>query len=468
MLDFIRQIVNAYNYFFAGYLIVYCLYLIISNIYGFFKMFRYRRMEILHNVLDNEFFYPVSILVPAYNEGETAVQTIENLMKLDYRNYEIVVIDDGSKDNTKELIVEKFSLVKEEDRPIRYKVPCKPIKEIYYGKKDGVTITLLSKENGGCKADAANAGINVAAYPYIVNMDADEILQKDALKYAFRAILEDDNVVGVGGNLKISNHQRFKDAIPLAGNMGKNLLVNMQVLEYGRGFVGAKVFQNKWNMNVVISGGYGVFNKAALIEVGGYDVKSMGEDMEMTLRLHEYYRRSGKKYRMKYVPDSVCWTQGVETFRDLKRQRQRWQCGLIQTILKYRKMILNPKYGPVGMFMLPFTIMYELLSPIFMILGWFIIAWCILDKTINVPYAFYLYIVYFLFGIVLTTVSFLNKAYMKNDGYVFSDLMKCVGASFLEGLILRPYLAMISFGAFFKVKKIAEKWESPTRVKIQS
>lgn len=224
MPDFIRQIVNAYNYFFAGYLIVYCLYLIISNIYGFFKMFRYRRMEILHNVLDNEFFYPVSILVPAYNEGETAVQTIENLMKLDYRNYEIVVIDDGSKDNTKELVVEKFSLVKEEDRPIRYKVPCKPIKEIYCGKKDGVTITLLSKENGGCKADAANAGINVAAYPYIVNMDADEILQKDALKYAFRAILEDDNVVGVGGNLKISNHQRFKDAIPLAGNMGKNIV----------------------------------------------------------------------------------------------------------------------------------------------------------------------------------------------------------------------------------------------------
>ena len=118
--------------------------------------------------------------------------------------------------------------------------------------------------------------------------------------------------------------------------------------------------------------------------------------------------------------------------------------------------------------MLPFTIMYELLSPIFMILGWFVIAWCIFDKTINISYAIYLYLVYFVFGIILTTVSFLNKAYMNNDGYAFSDILKCVGVGFVEGIVLRPYLAMISFGAFFKTKKISEKWESPARVKIQS
>ncbi len=468
MLATIRGFVEACNYFFAVYLIVYCTYLIISNIYGSIKMFRYRRLEKLHNVLDHSFYYPLSIIVPAYNEEVSIVQTINNLLELDYSLYEIIVVDDGSKDNTKNIVIEEFNLKKEEDRPIRYSVPCKPINEIYVGKVKNINITLVSKENGGSKADASNAGINLAVYPYFVNMDADEIVQRDALKYACRALLESDNVIGVGVNIKISNNQVFEHAMPVRIKMGKNLLVNMQILEYGRGFVGAKIFQNKWNMNLIISGGFGIFDKAAVIEVGGFDTTSMGEDMELTLRLHQHYRKNKKKYSMKFVPDSVCWTQGVENFKDLKAQRQRWHCGLMQSILKYKYMILNPKYGVVGMFMLPFTIMYELLNSVFVLLGWFVIGWAIFDNTINIHFAFYLYFIYFIFGIFLTIVTFLDKAYMKNDMYSVKDVFICIGCSIIESLVLRPYLAVITFLALFKMKKIAKNWKSPVRVKVQS
>lgn len=468
MISIARGIVVFCNYFFAIYLMVYCTYLIISNIYGSIKMFRYRRLEKLQNVLEHSFYYPVSIIVPAYNEEITILQTIDNLLKLDYSLYEIIIVDDGSKDNTKNQVIEGCNLKKEANRPIKYAVPCKPIHEIYTGKKGNIKITLISKENGGCKADAANAGINVAEYPYIVNMDADEILQKDSLKYACRALLESDNVIGVGGSIKISNNQVFEDATPVKGNFGKNLLVNMQILEYGRGFIGARIFQNKWNMNLIISGGFGLFDKAALIEVGGYDVKSMGEDMDITLRLHHHYRKHKKKYCMKYVPDSVCWTQGVETMKDLKAQRQRWHCGLMQCILKYRNMILNPRYGLVGMFMLPFVIMYELLNSVFMLIGWLVIGWTIIDKTINVPFVIYLYLIYFLFGIILTVVTFLDKAYMKNDTFSFLDVLICIGCSIIEAFVMRPYLAIISFFALFKMRKLSQKWKSPTRIKVQS
>lgn len=468
ILDFMRHLVLYCNYFFAGYLIVYVIYLIISNIYGSIKMYNYRRLEQLHNVLEHEFYYPISIIVPAYNEGETAIQTVKNLLLLDYRLLEIVVVDDGSKDNTKQLMVDTFSLEPELNRPIRYSVPCKPIHEVYVGESNNVKITLVSKENGGCKADATNAGINVASYPYFVNMDADEILQKDALKYASRAILENDNVLGVGGNLKISNDVTFSNAMPVSTKLGKNLIVNMQVLEYGRGFVGAKIFQNELNANLIISGGYGIFNKAAVIEVGGFDSKSMGEDMELTLRLHHHYRKNKKKYSMKYVPDSVCWTQGPATLRDLRRQRERWHCGLTQTILKYKSMILNPKYGFIGMFMLPFTIMYEFLCPIFILLGWFVILWTILDQTINVPFVIYLYLIYIFFGIILTTVSFLDKAYMKGDSYSVVDVLKCIFVGIVEVFFFRPYLTIINFLSFFKFKKIASKWDSPSRVKVET
>lgn len=464
----IRELILFSNIFFLGYLIVYATYILISSLYGSIYMIRQRRKEMLHNVLEHDFYFPVSIIIPAYNESISVVQTVENLLCQDYRNFEIVVVDDGSTDDTKQLLIDRFKMKYEAERPIRYVVPCKPINEIYTRTINGITITLISKENGGCKADATNAGINASFYPYIVNMDADEILQRDALKYAGRAILEDDNVIAVGGNIKMSNDVRFENAMPIDVSYGKNMIVDMQVLEYGRAFVGTRIFQNMLNMNLIISGGFGIFKKSAVVEVGGFDTNSMGEDMEITVRLHEYYKKNKIPYSMKYVPESVCWTQGPNCFRDLKKQRQRWYCGLIQTLKKYKRMIFNPRYGMIGMFMFPYIIMYELMMPFFTLLGVFVMGWTYYDKSINLPYAITITVMYFLFCVFLSYISFMTKEFVYGEELDKKKMYRMIFVSLVDSLFFRMYLSFVSFLALFKMKKLAGKWESPQRVVVQT
>lgn len=464
----IRSFIEIYNFFFLAYLAVYASYNLLCAISGSIQMFKYRRMEKLHNILEHDFFYPMSIIVPAHNEEISIIQTVENLLKLDYRHFEIIVVDDGSTDKTKQCVLDKYPLKSDALRPIRYSVPCNTINEIYTGEVNGISITLISKDSAGCKADAINAGINIAAFPYVVNMDGDEILQKDAFKTAGQALFEDENVVCIGGNIKMSNSVTFEDAMPVDIKMGKNLIVDMQTIEYGRSFVGARIFQNEANMNLIVSGGYGIFKKSVLVEVGGFDTGSKGEDMEMTIRIHNHLRKNRKKYSMKYVPDSVCWTQGPQTMKDLRKQRERWYCGLLQTMFKYKSMIFNPRYGSIGLFMMPYYIIYELLNPFFMLVGWFAIGWTVFDDSINFPYVLYVALLYFGFGVLLTMVSYCDKIYMKKEKVNVKQLLYAFFVSIVDSLFFRLYLSFVSIISVFKIKKILKKWESPARTVVNS
>lgn len=433
---------------------------------GSIMMYRYRKFERLHNEIKLEYSIPISIIVPVYNENETALQTIDNLIIHEYSPFELVVVDDGSVDDTKQLIIEKYQLTLDIERPIRYQVPCQEIKEIYSGKVNGIPITLVHKKNGGSKADANNAGINMANYPYFVDMDGDELLQRDALKYASRALLENSYTIGVGGNIKISNNVTFGQSMPKAFKYGSNIIPDIQTLEYGRAFVGSRIFQDLTNSNLIISGGYGLFEKQAVINVGGYDPKSLGEDMELTMKLHEFYLSSKQKYRLRYVPDSVCWTQAPATLKDVKRQRERWHCGLMQTMWKFRKMMFNPRYGVIGLFTLPFMLFYELFCSVFIIFGWLILALSAYLNIINYQFAIIAFSLYILLGIMMTISSFIDKNFMKSDHYTIKDLIYFLALALLDALAFRPYLFIIQFGAFFKFKKISEKWESPARIKV--
>ena len=465
---FMQQYVFYFNIFITFYLMIYIVILLAGTVYGALEILNEEKLENLHNVLEHDFYYPISILVPVYNEGMTGIQTIENLLKQDYRLFEIVIIDDGSKDNTKQLMLDHFRLEREYDRPVRYLVPCKKILEVYSGKYEGRDIILISKINGGSKADAVNAGINICNYPYILNMDGDEILQRDAIKRVARAILKNDNTIGVGGNLRISNNVSFVDAYPKNVRAGRNLLADIQALEYGRNFAGAKILHNRWNANLIISGGYGIFKKSALIEVGGYDPKSLGEDFEMTLRLHRHFKKEKKPYVMTYVEDSVCWTQAPSTYKDLRKQRRRWHCGLIQTLYKYRGMIFNPRYGSVGMVTLPIQIFYELLAPVVMIMGWLAIIFSILLETVNFPFVLFVYLLYVLFSILLTMLSYIGNSFRKQEKVTFWSLMRVFWLGIYEAFVYRVILTLIEFFAGFQYKKVTSKWESPTRVDIKA
>lgn len=463
-----ERYVYIFNIFISVYLAGYTFILLLGTVYGALDILKRERLENLHNILEHSFYYPISVLVPVYNEGETGVMTVENVLKQEYRLFEVIIIDDGSTDNSKRLMIDRFNLTREYNRPIRYQVSCKPINEVYTGKIDGKNITLISKINGGCKADAINAGINVCEFPYFLNMDGDEILQRDALVKVARAIMEDDDVIGVGGNIRISNNVEFENAMPSRFHFGRKILPDVQTLEYGRNFAGAKILHNNWNANLIISGGFGVFKKSAVIEVGGYDTQSLGEDFELTMRLHEYYRRNKKRYLMKYVEDSVCWTQAPENYRDLRKQRSRWQCGLIQTIDKYKKILFNPRYGVIGMITFPIYIIYELLAPTVMIMGWVAIIFSILLKNVNFPFVLIVYLIYVVFSIMLTMLSYVGNCYRKMEYVSILDIVRIIFVGLYEAFICRIYLTIINFIVVFRMKKTASTWESPTRVAIKS
>ncbi len=456
------------NYFFFFYLIIYATILLITNIYGSITMYNYRRKEMLHNQLEEDFYLPISIIVPAFNENECLIQTVKNLLKLDYRRFEIVVVDDGSTDNTKSLMIDTFKMQRFYGMPIRYQVPCKQIREYYSSRVNGIQIIMISKVNGGCKADASNAGINVASYPYFVDMDADEVLQRDALRYVARAFAENSEVIGVGGNIKISNNVKFKDATPVEANLSSNPIANMQVLEYGRAFIGSRIFYNNTNSNMIISGGFGAFKKSVVIKVGGYDVYNKGEDMELTMKLHKYYRMNKIPYKMVYVPDAVCWTQAPDSMKDFKKQRQRWYVGLIQNYYKYRSMMFNPKYGYLGMATMPFNFFYELLCPEFIILGWFLIVASLILKIINLRLFIIALSSYILFGIMLTLTMYIDKSFMKNDYYSYLDVIRAIFIAFLDAAFFRPHLFLMEFAVLFKYSKVAKGWHSPKRIQIRT
>ncbi|MBQ5430277.1 MAG: glycosyltransferase family 2 protein [Lachnospiraceae bacterium] len=467
----LMQLINHWlvfsNVFFLIYLLVYSTYILIANLFGSIRLYRNRRMEQLHNELKDSYYYPMSIIVPAYNESVSIVQNLRNLLKLDYRLYEIIVVDDGSTDDTRQILLDYFDFTPDPERPIRYRVPCKPIHEVWTTNANGIPITLVCKENGKCKADAVNAAINLVSYPYFVCMDADEVLQKDALIYAAKAIMSKGEVIAVGGNVKISNSVTFRDAMPAFAKLGENLLVDMQVLEYSRAFVGARIFHNITNTNLIISGGFGIFRTSSVVAVGGYDSTSMGEDMELTVKLHEYYRRNQLPYHMEYVPDSVCWTQAPASFKDLRKQRERWHCGLIQNIWKYRNMAFNPRYGLVGVFMIPFMIFFELFASFFIIIGWLNILLSIMTHQINLPYVLYVMAAYMMLGIVMTVTVFIDKMNMRHDFFSGLDIVKAFGIAFLDSVLIRPWLFLVEFSAFFKYSRLKGRWESPKRVKVK-
>lgn len=464
MREFLIAYTEVFNYFIVFYLFAYISYLLIASVVGAIMVIRKKRLEYRHNIIEHDYFYPISIIVPMYNESESGLQCVKNLLNLDFKKYEIVVVDDGSIDNTKKLIIDTFKMKNEYYRPIQLKIPCAKINEIYHAEVNGVSITLISKDNAGAKSDAVNAGINVSKYGYVVVMDGDEILQSDCLKCASRAFMEDDITIAVGGNIKISNYTQFKDGMPVKREFGKNLLVDIQALEYSRGFIGARIFQDFMNCNLVISGGYGIFRKDAIIAVGGYDTHSMGEDMDMTMRLHRHYRKNKIKFRMKYVPESICWTQAPTTLKDLTKQRERWHFGLMDCMDKYKEMLLRPRYGTVGMFMFPYMVIFEFLFPLIMVLGLGSIAISAAFGLINYPYAIIYYLTYVLFNVLLGTISYMGNYLYESKTISFKELMYFLGIGFVDAFIFRPYVSLVAFVSTFNPARKKRKWYSPKRV----
>lgn len=285
MIEAVSVFLDIVGAFFIAYMIGYSTFLFVSVLVGSSELYKLRRRKRLKNIFRNDYYVPISIIVPAYNESVTAVQTVESLLELDYRSYEIIVVDDGSRDDTAKSIIDAFSMHRV-SRPIRRLVKCRPEEFVYETQKTRVPLTVIRKKNGG-KADALNMGINAARYPYFICMDADSVLQYDSLKNISRPVLEREDTVAVGGLIRISNGVELENGRVKKYRLPGNLIACMQVLEYDRSFLASRIMFDKFNGSLIISGAFGLFKKDAVIAAGGYDSSTVGEDMELVVRLHE-------------------------------------------------------------------------------------------------------------------------------------------------------------------------------------
>lgn len=461
--DVIKHILDGVSIFFLIYMIGYATFLFLSVIVGSLQMYKRKRQNKLKNSLLSDYHVYVSIIVPAYNEEITVVDTVRSLLSLDYSNYEIIVVDDGSKDDTSKVMVEAFNM-KTIRRPIQRVIPCQVEQAVYECYDEKVPITLISKTNGG-KADALNMGINASNYPYFICMDADSVLQHDSLSKIVRPVLEKENVVAVGGAVRPSNGVELERGKVVKYALPSNILACMQLLEYDRTFLASRILFDSFNGSMIISGAFGLFKKNMVVAAGGYDNKTMGEDMELVVKLHEFCVSNNIDYRICYATDAICWSQVPERLTDLRKQRRRWHIGLFQSLSKHRTMFMNAKFGILSFVSYLYFLLYELLSPFIEVFGVLTIILSCLTNLINYGFMIRLFLVYAIYSSILTLTAFFTRIQTIDLSISFSDVLKAVGLCFFEVSILRFYMAFVRFTALFGYNKGKLNWGKIQRYK---
>ena len=417
------------------------------------------------NKLTQSYYVPVTIVVPAYNEEVTVVETVKSLLALEYDLYEIVVVDDGSKDTTSQKLIDAYHM-KPIRRPIHRRIACQPEEFIYESHTCKVPITLIRKKNGG-KADALNMGINASQYPYFLCLDADSMLQRDSLERIVQPVMEDDDVVAVGGLIRAAQCVRMKDGEVLEYRLPWNPLTAMQVMEYDRSFLASRILLDAFNGNLIISGAFGLFNKEVVVAAGGYDSHTLGEDMELVVKLHLYCRNNRRRYSIRYEPNAVCWSQVPSTLNDLRKQRRRWHLGLFQCMMKSRAMFCNPRFGLVGSVSYLYYLLYELCSPIIEIFGLLVtlLAWRV--GLLNVPFMLRFFLLYALYGSILTITAFFQRIYTQNLKISTGDIIKACFVCVIENVFFRFVLDFVRATAFIGYKKKKNQWGQIKRQKQQ-
>lgn len=460
----IKIVLNIVEIVFIIYGVGYSTFLFLSVCVGSSILYKERKLKKLKDKINKNINIPISILVPAYNEEVTVCDTIKSLLELDYGNYEIIIVDDGSTDHTAKNIITCFGM-----KPVTKKtlevLETSKIKKVYETYEYKVNITLVVKENGG-KADALNTGINFSNNPYFICMDADSFLQKDSLINIVRPVLEDDLTIAVGGMVRISNDLTFTDGYPSTCNLPKNPIVAMQVLEYDRTFLGARIMFDEFNGNLIISGAFGLFQKEMVVASGGYDRNTMGEDMELVVKLHAFCRTNLIPYRIKYATDAICWSQAPSNLKDLTNQRRRWYLGLFQSMIKHYQLFLNYRYGTVSFISYLYFLIYELFGPFIELIGILFIILSYVVGLANVKYMVFFYLLYAFFAALLSITSFFARIYVNNMKVSFKDTIKVLLSCFIEATVLRFYLSVVRMFSFIKYGKGKHNWGTIKRYKM--
>ncbi|HUG31796.1 MAG TPA: glycosyltransferase family 2 protein [Acidimicrobiia bacterium] len=412
----------------------YLLFLAIASAAALRRNHHLRRFGRVGEMLSSRTSPPVSIVIPAHNEAIGIVDAVRSMSIVRYPRFEIVVVNDGSTDETLDVLVEAFGLEKVRV-PYRPDLPCTPVKAIYRGRS-GVDVTVIDKANGG-RADALNAGINAARHPYVFCTDADVVLDPDCLVNSMLRVVEDRaRTVGVGGNVRPLNGSRVELGHLIEASVPRSLIPRMQVLEYVRNFLASRPAWSWMNALPIVSGAFGIWKRSVVVDVGGFKPGHMGEDMDLTMRIHRHLLERRIPYRVVYEPAAVIWTEVPETARVLRRQRIRWHRGLMTGVKDFFGMTFNPKYRQVGMVSWAGFVLFEYLAPIIEFLGWFVIPLAWLLGALNTTALAWLLLIAFGMGLLNSLIALLLD---ESFGYFNSsaDSSRLVAVAVIENFGLR-------------------------------
>ena len=466
-ITYVRYFISFFNYFCMAFTVLLSLIYIIQLLISFFKVRKndkYRQSNDFGRYVSSENLLPISLLIPAYNEQENIVSNIKSLMKIDYPEFEIVVVNDGSTDKTHDLIIEAFQLYRVESA-VKTSIPTKEIRGIYCNI-DYPNLIYVDKENGG-KSDALNAGINVSSYPLFACLDADSRIEPDALLKLSTEFLKNTDTVVAGGLVRIANGFKIKDGISSEFSMPSKMVERFQIVEYYRSFLSGRVSWGVANSMLIVSGAFGVFKKQAVIEAGGYKTNTIGEDMEIVVRIHKNMKAKKKKYKIIFCEDAVCWTQGPLSLNDIRSQRRRWQIGLFDTLLSHKSMLLTPIYGTVGLLAIPYHWIFELFGAVVEVLGYFIIPFSLVMGELNMFFFIIYFLLAVLLGVILSIGSLILEQYTRKSIVSAKQCLSLSLYAILENFGYRQIISLFRVEGMLKYRKLRKTWGKIKRKEIE-
>ncbi|NOU72610.1 glycosyltransferase [Paenibacillus sp. LMG 31458] len=443
---FLFQIVNLVIFF---YLVFVCLFYFILFFLAFDRLKRERglhNVEPYKKVKKSAFTPPLSVLVPAYNEEMGIIGTVLSLVtgsgRLDYPEYEVIVVNDGSKDQTLQKMIERFKMVPLKDKVFQKRngIETKPIKAVYKSEIYP-QLLLVDKANGG-KSDALNAGINLSKYPYFASIDGDTVLEPDSFLKIMKPIIEntEQEILAAGGNVLIANGSTIVHGQMKEIRLSRNPWVIMQTIEYMRAFLMGRIGLSKNNLLLIISGAFGVFKTARVIQAGGYKLGTIGEDMELVVRLHRMNIENKWGAKIEYVADPVCYTEAPEEIKILRNQRVRWHRGLFESLWTHRKMAFNPKYGRIGLIAIPYFLFVELFGPIIEMIGYLVVLIGWILGEVNIQYSLALLLFMVMYGSFLSMGSVLLEEWRLGKHKRVSELNRLFFFALSEAFWYRPIM----------------------------
>jgi len=407
----------------------------------------------------------ISVVAGAFNEEVIIIDNVASLLNLNYPKFEVVIVNDGSKDKTLELLVGEYEL-EEVPFPKIYKVRCRPMKRLFKSRNPQYkNLTVVDKINGGTKADAINAGINVAQYDYFINTDVDCLLAKDTLRKVILPILDSKTpVIAVGATMRMANGCEIKDGEIVRVRPPKAIIPTFQETEYLRSYLIAKMGWSVFNAIPNVSGGFGLFNKPVVINAGGYDPLSHAEDMDMMLRMTGYMRNNKRKYRIVQIPETCCWTQGPPNIRVLNRQRSRWGRGLLQIFTVHRRMLFNPRHGRVGLFILPYALFYEFMAPIVEFVGIMFLIFLLFTRQVNFNTMWLMLLFVYILGLTMSLLAIGYDITVKKQYKNFREYFKLLLFASFEAVTYHPLVVIFTLRGYWQYLTRKElKWGAMTR-----